>query len=138
MFLITATITVGMVCDSHDDKSKCLFVVGNFPETILFNSIQFGKRDVVVLLEIISFGSIMGSELSKPEAPRICVDCDKKNQKDLPVDDPTSAEGSPCETLYMKVSSCMDSNNGQITACVQEWKLFQKCHEGSKKLTGKG
>ena len=96
------------------------------------------KRDIIVLLEIISIGFNMGSESSKPEEPLICVDCDKKNQKDLQVDDPTSAEGSPCEMLYMKVSSCMESNNGQITACVQEWKSFQDCHEASKKMTGKG
>lgn len=80
---------------------------------------------------------IMGSKSSKLPSPvlPVCEDCDKKNQQKLPNDDPTSSVGSPCEALYIQVSSCMDSNHGQITACAKEWKSFQDCHDGNKKKT---
>mmetsp|Transcript_30398 Transcript_30398/g.34648 ORF Transcript_30398/g.34648 Transcript_30398/m.34648 type:complete len:91 (+) Transcript_30398:49-321(+) len=63
----------------------------------------------------------------------ICIDCDKKNQKDLPSSNkPSAATGQPCDQLYQNVAKCMIENDGQITSCVEEWKLFNKCHEKNK------
>jgi hypothetical protein len=69
------------------------------------------------------------------EKEPICIECDKKNQKDLPESDgPTSAsEGMPCESPYAKVTRCMSDNAGQITACRKEWDSFKLCHKQNKK-----
>ena len=62
----------------------------------------------------------------------ICIDCDKKTQKDLPSDDATSSEGAPCQAAYKAVTDCMTKNNGQIGPCVLEWTAFKECHEKQK------
>lgn len=38
--------------------------------------------------------------------------------------------------LYVDVWSveCMKRHNGRVSACVQEWELFRKCHEEGKAL----
>ena len=59
----------------------------------------------------------------------ICIDCDKKNQKDLPTTDPVSSSGQPCAQLYATVSECMSKYEGQITSCTDEWDNFRKCHQ---------
>jgi len=58
----------------------------------------------------------------------ICIDCDKKNQKDLPKNDPLSQKDQPCATFYETVSECMTKYEGQISSCTDEWDAFRKCH----------
>eukprot|EP01082_Thalassiosira_pseudonana_P010940 g9951.t1 g9951 contig4:935170-935577(-) len=73
----------------------------------------------------------MGASVSKRESKDVvCVDCDKKTQKDLPSDKQLSSacDGMPCELLYKAVVDCMDENNGQIAPCVTEWDAFKECH----------
>jgi len=58
----------------------------------------------------------------------ICLDCDKKNQKDLPADDSVSQKGQPCADIYESVTDCMGQNKGQISSCTKEWESFRWCH----------
>jgi hypothetical protein len=58
----------------------------------------------------------------------VCVDCDKRTQKDLPTNDTTSSQGGPCDIMYANVTTCMKRENGQIAPCVKEWDAFKKCH----------
>ena len=60
----------------------------------------------------------------------VCIDCDKRTQKDLPSNDTTSSSGMKCEQIYEKVASCMTQNDGQVSACVTEWDKFKRCHSG--------
>mmetsp|Transcript_34612 Transcript_34612/g.101720 ORF Transcript_34612/g.101720 Transcript_34612/m.101720 type:complete len:85 (-) Transcript_34612:1302-1556(-) len=69
---------------------------------------------------------------NKEDGEPICVDCDKKTQKELPSDDATSTEGAPCQTAYKNVTDCMAKNNGQIGPCTKEWVAFKECHEKEK------
>lgn len=70
----------------------------------------------------------MGVSASK-QREVVCVDCDKKTQKDLPADHSSSAsKGSPCEEPYARVAACMDANKGQVSLCVEEWDAFKDCH----------
>jgi len=62
----------------------------------------------------------------------ICIDCDKKNQKDLPSVS-TSGEGMPCELTYTFVTKCMNKFDGQISPCAEEWDAFRQCHKDEKK-----
>lgn len=59
----------------------------------------------------------------------ICLDCDKKNQKDLPAGDPVSDEGQPCAAIYEKVTECMNEHKGQISSCTEVWDSFRMCHQ---------
>lgn len=59
----------------------------------------------------------------------ICLDCDKKNQKDLPADDSVSQKGQPCAGIYEKVTACMHQHQGQISSCGEEWESFRTCHK---------
>jgi hypothetical protein len=59
----------------------------------------------------------------------ICIDCEKKNQKDLPTTDSVSSSGQPCAQLYAMVSECMSKYEGQISSCTDEWDNFRKCHQ---------
>mmetsp|Transcript_16228 Transcript_16228/g.34297 ORF Transcript_16228/g.34297 Transcript_16228/m.34297 type:complete len:81 (-) Transcript_16228:315-557(-) len=74
----------------------------------------------------------MGSSASKQAEAKsgvVCIDCDKKSQKDLPFDDSSSASaGMACEKVYAKVVACMDKHEGQIGPCASEWDEFKKCH----------
>lgn len=47
----------------------------------------------------------MGSSASKPTTidEKVCIDCDKKTQKELPASDGLSSEGMPCEAIYASV-----------------------------------
>ncbi|KAL9191507.1 hypothetical protein ACHAXT_001213 [Thalassiosira profunda] len=75
---------------------------------------------------------MMGSSASKPtEKEVVCIDCDRKTQKDLPADDRASGEGMPCEEIYARVESCMDKHQGQIAPCTKEWDDFKACHSKS-------
>ena len=77
----------------------------------------------------------MGNASSSPESSKsqdeevVCLDCDKKNQKDLPADDPVSQRGQPCADIYERVTDCMNSNKGQISSCTEEWESFRRCHQ---------
>ena len=64
---------------------------------------------------------------------KICVDCDKSKQVNLPSNDEISSKGQVCEGLYKSVSDCMSRNNGQITACTHEWNAFKQCHYANQK-----
>ena len=64
----------------------------------------------------------------------VCIDCDKKNQKDLPSNDNLSSEGMPCEVEYSLVSQCMNENHGQVSSCVDQWNNFKQCHSQQKKM----
>ena len=59
----------------------------------------------------------------------VCLDCDKKNQKDLPAADPVSQKGRPCAVIYESVTKCMNKNKGQISSCTEEWESFRRCHQ---------
>jgi len=63
------------------------------------------------------------------EVKVICLDCDKKNQKDLPTSDPVSAPNQPCSSFYETVCECMTKYEGQISSCTEEWDAFRKCHQ---------
>mmetsp|Transcript_6013 Transcript_6013/g.13043 ORF Transcript_6013/g.13043 Transcript_6013/m.13043 type:complete len:95 (-) Transcript_6013:539-823(-) len=63
------------------------------------------------------------------EAAPICLDCDKKHQKELPASDPVSREGQPCASVYEHVSDCMTKHGGKISSCTQEWEAFRRCHQ---------
>ncbi|KAL7505950.1 hypothetical protein ACHAXN_003327 [Cyclotella atomus] len=70
----------------------------------------------------------MGASASK-QKDVVCIDCDRKTQKDLPDDNSSSAsKGNPCEESYIKVTRCMDTNRGQVSLCVKEWDEFKECH----------
>jgi hypothetical protein len=58
----------------------------------------------------------------------ICIECDKKNQKDLPNNDTSSSQGMPCEQIYSDVNECMNQNDGLISACQTPWEAFKQCH----------
>ena len=73
-----------------------------------------------------------GSE-SKGEEEAVCIDCDKKNQKDLPSNDTISSKGMACEMEYKLVSTCMNENSGQISLCQDQWDVFKLCHEKNSK-----
>ena len=62
----------------------------------------------------------------------VCVDCDKKTQKDLPNQTASASKGQPCALSYQTVTECMETNQGQITACAKEWQAFRQCHEDHK------
>jgi hypothetical protein len=69
----------------------------------------------------------MGASNSKEAV--VCIDCDRKTQKDLPEDNRSSASrGNPCEETYTRVTTCMDKSKGQISSCVKEWDEFKECH----------
>ena len=70
-----------------------------------------------------------GSATTNSDDDAICLDCDKKNQKDLPQQDPLSSKGQPCAGVYEKVCECMNHNKGQISPCAEEWESFRRCHQ---------
>uniref|UniRef100_A0A7S4K730 CHCH domain-containing protein n=1 Tax=Odontella aurita TaxID=265563 RepID=A0A7S4K730_9STRA len=57
-----------------------------------------------------------------------CIDCDKSTQKDLPAVS-SSSDGMPCDEIYLRVTECMNRNNGQIAPCAKDWDEFKVCHE---------
>jgi len=69
----------------------------------------------------------MGASNSKQSEP-ICLDCDKKTQKDLPSDN-TSSASNDCKNEYAKVTACMTEYKGQIGPCGEVWDNFKECHE---------
>ena len=68
------------------------------------------------------------------EEEPICVECDKKNQKDLPTNDSSSSDGMPCQQIYMGVNKCMQENDGLISACREPWDAFKQCHSQQKQI----
>ena len=83
------------------------------------NSIGFGRSSI-------------RPQAAEEEDDNICLDCDKKNQKELPVSDLVSASGQPCGELYTAVNDCMVKYDGQITSCTTEWDRFRECHQLQK------
>ncbi len=82
-------------------------------------------------------GSSKGRDV-KVESEKICIECDKKNQKDLPQDtndinQVSASRGQPCEVSYEKVTACMEMNEGQISKCREVWDAFRQCHEEHKR-----
>jgi len=65
----------------------------------------------------------------------ICLDCDKKTQKELPEGESTSSTGAPCQELYKAVTACVSRYSGQIGPCTKEWAAFKECHQKEKQGT---
>jgi hypothetical protein len=77
-------------------------------------------------------------QAEKDTSNKICIDCDKKTQKELPEPSTTettlpsaAAPGQACAELYLAVTTCNLGNKGQITPCVKEWDAFRACHEAN-------
>jgi hypothetical protein len=68
----------------------------------------------------------------KQQEEVICIDCDKKTQKDLPTADSLSSKGKACENEYTIVAACMTENEGQVSSCTKQWDSFKLCHEQQK------
>jgi hypothetical protein len=73
---------------------------------------------------------------ARDRSNKVCIDCQRDKQvaypgigpeSDTNTDDKQSTNGNPCFELYNKVDICMKGNQGQITSCVNEWKLFNDC-----------
>lgn len=46
----------------------------------------------------------MGLSASKLAGDKVCIDCDRKTQKEFPSDESSSAsKGMPCEEIYARV-----------------------------------
>lgn len=82
---------------------------------------------------------LMGSSTSKQQTEEeakeekqdevvVCVDCDKKTQKDLPSDN-SSAASTDCKEVYAQVVACMDKQYKRVAQCKDEWREFKLCHE---------
>jgi hypothetical protein len=55
----------------------------------------------------------MGLSASKQEGGKVCLDCDRKTQKELPSDDSSSvSKGMPCEEIYARVGKSRKSQFG--------------------------
>jgi len=62
-----------------------------------------------------------------------CFDCQKSSQKELPnltLPDSSSnaASKKSCSLEYLAVQKCMESHQGQISACKVPWDVFRFCH----------
>lgn len=79
---------------------------------------------------------ISASKQQQTDDTVVCIDCDRKTQKDLPSSDGLSSEGMPCDNIYANVVACMDEHKGQIAPCTKQWDEFKACH--SKYLREKG
>mmetsp|Transcript_26353 Transcript_26353/g.54003 ORF Transcript_26353/g.54003 Transcript_26353/m.54003 type:complete len:91 (-) Transcript_26353:471-743(-) len=67
----------------------------------------------------------------------VCVDCDRKTQKELP-DVSSSSAGMPCEDVYAAVAECTKEHAGQVAPCREQWDAFKACHENDGKRGGEG
>jgi len=86
----------------------------------------------------------MGSSTSKQQTEEeakekedeevvVCVDCDKKTQKDLPSDN-SSAASTDCKEQYARVVTCMDKQYKRVAQCKDEWREFKLCHEAKNSI----
>ncbi|KAL3822097.1 hypothetical protein ACHAXA_000165 [Cyclostephanos tholiformis] len=58
----------------------------------------------------------MGLSASKQAKDKVCIDCDRKTQKELPPDASSSAsKGMPCEEIYNRVGE-LGVEDGQFLA----------------------
>lgn len=69
---------------------------------------------------------------ARDRSNKVCIDCLKDKQVAYPGIDAANDENStdsqnPCSELYNKVDTCMKRNQGQISSCANEWKLFNEC-----------
>ena len=81
---------------------------------------------------------------ARDRSNKVCIDCQKDMQVKYPgigtegdnTNDGRQNNGTanPCFELYNKVDICMKSNQGQISSCVNEWKLFNGCFTQQKDL----
>eukprot|EP00550_Attheya_septentrionalis_P006734 CAMPEP_0198292900 /NCGR_PEP_ID=MMETSP1449-20131203/14615_1 /TAXON_ID=420275 /ORGANISM="Attheya septentrionalis, Strain CCMP2084" /LENGTH=74 /DNA_ID=CAMNT_0043992251 /DNA_START=181 /DNA_END=405 /DNA_ORIENTATION=+ len=62
----------------------------------------------------------------------ICLDCDRKTQKELPSENTVASDGMDCASSYKAVTECMSKHNGQVAPCIREWTAFKKCHNDDK------
>lgn len=76
------------------------------------------------------------SNNSRDTSNKVCIDCQRDKQVAYPRigaesdqnrDDTQRSPANPCFELYKKVDICMKGNQGQISSCVNEWKLFNEC-----------
>jgi len=63
----------------------------------------------------------------------VCIECDKKTQKDLPANDNLSSKDMSCEKEYSEVTSCMNRYEGQISSYTDQWNSFRLCHDHQKR-----
>jgi len=63
----------------------------------------------------------------------VCIECDKKTQKDLPANDNLSSKDMSCEKEYSEVTSCMNRYEGQISSYTDQWNSFRLCHDKQKR-----
>jgi hypothetical protein len=66
----------------------------------------------------------------KENGNKICIDCQKDRQVDLPsstlgVENASSTD--PCVLEYQAVDQCMKEQHGQVSSCKNEWNIFQMC-----------
>ncbi|KAL3772106.1 hypothetical protein ACHAW5_004944 [Stephanodiscus triporus] len=79
--------------------------------------------------------SRMGLSASKQAEGKLCIECDRKTQKDVPLDDSSSAsKGMLCEEIYTRVGRL---GKGRaifgFAPCAREWGEFKQCHTNSRK-----
>lgn len=61
----------------------------------------------------------MGLSASKLAGGKVCIDCDRKTQKELPSDDPSSAsKGMPCEEIYARVGKSEEETDLVTVTCL--------------------
>ncbi|TDH70441.1 hypothetical protein CCR75_007685 [Bremia lactucae] len=51
---------------------------------------------------------------------------------------PSAVKTTGCEESYLRVDACMKLNRGRVSACVEEWRDFRKCHELVKEASKDG
>jgi hypothetical protein len=74
--------------------------------------------------------SATDSHPAKDNSNKMCIDCQKDRQVDLPsstlgVDGAASTD--PCFSEYQAVDQCMKERHGQVSSCKNEWNIFQMC-----------
>ena len=72
-------------------------------------------------------------EDAKEDAGIVCIDCDKKTQKDLPSDN-SRAASTDCKEVYAQVVACMDKQYKRVAQCKDEWREFKLCHEAKNSI----
>lgn len=83
-------------------------------------------------IDSVKMGGSNSKQQQQQQSEPICIDCDKKNQKDLPSDNSSSAS-KECQDEYAKVTACMSEYKGQIGPCAEVWDRFKECHANNAK-----
>ena len=71
---------------------------------------------------------------SQHETKTECIDCQSQKEKSLKLtrENQKALSNQLCFTEYASVDECMKSNKGQVSKCVDEWKLFRMCRQNQK------